>query len=106
MSADCPEVGDRSFAALRMTERGGVILSAAKDLCARASSRLTHVALRTSGPVRAIVPCMLRLRRKWSFYTRFVCCACATAHAKHTKRVLQLSVAEGDPPVRGYCPTV
>ena len=44
MSGDCPEVrratrvslldawAHRSFAALRMTERGGVILSAAKDL--------------------------------------------------------------------------
>jgi hypothetical protein len=44
---------------------------------------------------------MLRRSRKWPFYTRFVCFASAEALAKHTKRVLQLSVAEGDPPVRG-----
>src|SRR5207244_6319472 len=60
-----------------------------------ATARIIHA-------VGAIVPCMLRLRRKWSFYTRFVCFACAEAHAKHTKRVLQLPVAFGDPPVRCY----
>src|SRR6266566_8851782 len=33
ISGDCPEVGERSFAALRVTAGGFVILSAAKDLC-------------------------------------------------------------------------
>src|SRR2546430_8632014 len=78
--------------ALRYTSSWGLLLDEQRSFCF-CSSRIPpvsssfHLMVHPSLPdgqntsftqnSKTIVPYMLRLRRKWSFYTRFMCFACA-----------------------------